>query len=144
MWLCPAAVAHNVDPVYLLALCKAESDVGYGIDPRAERWGIGPDVSFGAYQFTLGFGFWADRSTDQTNLIAFRDYVVTHPTEVADYAAAWLSRELPAVGNEVLRAFVVYNSGGDNLDNPMWLAQWGANVQRYRDALAWAEQYRLA
>lgn len=166
-WLLPAAAAHQVDPVTLLALARAESDEGAGIDPRAERWGArtaaaraaiaagdipalasviaeaGADISFSAFQVTLAFGYWPDPSATPANLLRFRAQAFANPAQVADCVAAWLARTLPTVAGDALRAFVVYNSGGDNLGEAWYQERWGANIRRYAAALTWAEGFRV-
>ena len=161
--LCDTAREAGVDPITLLALSRAESVV----DATAERYGgythkaqqalalrdmegfakvivlAGADVSFSEFQLTLGFGFWKDQTPSVENILAFRQYLQSHREEIMLYVGKWLVETLPTVDNDPLRAFVKFNSGGDNLNKSWYIQNYGDNIQRYRDALAWAEDYRI-
>ncbi len=140
--LCTAAQAHGLDPVWLLALVMAES--GKGPDPRAERWGVWPDVSFGYAQFIVLYSYVGDHTNTPENIQFVRDYVFAHPAEDLDQAAAKLAWALDYASDDgsILGALTAYNAGSDRRDDPGWMARWGGNVISYGWALEWAEGYR--
>ncbi len=158
-----AATKHNLDPIALLALIKAES----GLNQKAERWGsftgnaqnaielgntdmlqsiidhVWPDISFSYSQRIVLYHDQGDHMPTVENCLAVRDYVFTHPDEDLGAAADRLARAiLRSSDGSVLGGMCVYNAGSDYRDDPVWVKRWGGNVASYQSAITWAEALR--
>jgi hypothetical protein len=161
-----AATANGLDPVHLLALIMAES--GRTPNPKAERWGretgvaqaaiaagdthtlmsiigrAGADISFGYSQRIVMYHDQGDRSHSLNNVLAVRDYVFSHPEEDIMAAARRFSHGIQqSLDGTALGGLIVYNSGADRRNDPVWMKQWAGNVASYQRALEEAEQYAV-
>ncbi len=135
-----ACVGTDVPPYVLLALCKAES----GLNFRAERYGVWPDISFGPTQQTVAYAPWGDRTNTPANIEYVHQYILNHTDEILKYTVGQLSDNKPrSLDNSWLGAMTVYNAGSDRRNDPTWMAKWSANVVRYQQALAWALTYAI-
>lgn len=121
----------------MLALIKAES----GLNPKAARYGVWPDVSFGYSQYIVLYHYFGDHTPTQQNIDTVRDYVFSHPDRDLDEAAIKLSMciDYYSLDGSVLGGMVAYNAGSDRRDDPEWMAKWGNNVVSYQWALQDAE-----
>lgn len=162
--VCDVAEQTGVDPVHLLALMKAESN----LNPYAERWGIytadarsaiesvdfallesiiataWPDISFGYSQRIVLYHDTGDRSASVENCLLVRDYVFSHQEEDIMAAATRLRGcfSNPTCDGSIISALVVYNAGSDRRNDPVWAARWRGNVASYERALAFADAFR--
>lgn len=136
---------YDVPTVAVLAMLIAES----GLNPRAERWGVHPDISFGLSQITietakgygLGDGTLATALSVRTALFNRATAVDLGTRHLAGNLAYVRERKPQQVGDALLLdALRVYNGGGGALDNPAWEARWAANVASYRVALRRAHE----
>jgi hypothetical protein len=156
-----AALANDLDPVWLLALIQAES----GLNPRAERWGRRtqeaqeaiqanddgalqavidtqwPDISFGYSQRIVLYHELGDRQPTADNCRSVRDQVFADPESDIQAAARRLAgcKNHPSFdGETALSAMVIYNAGSDRRDDAQWYKSWYGNVQNYQRAIDWA------
>lgn len=166
-WILDAAHLADIDPIYLLALIKAES----GLNGKAERYGtntqeflqrllwynrgdrsqatelqrlideVWPDISFGYSQRIVLYHDYGDRSTALENVLAVRQQVFTNPEEDIQAAASRLAEaKNRSLDDTYLGAMVVYNAGSDRRDDSEWMSKYGANVRAYATYIAWAEE----
>lgn len=133
-----AAALWHVDPVLLLALCKAES----GLNPTAAREGVWPDVSYGPGQIcvataaSLGYG---DGSNTAANRALVRD-LLTNWAMGLDATARLLADCVRRADGDWLGSLVCYNAGHIPPPGDPWWTRWAGNVASYQRALAWAKQ----
>lgn len=133
-----AAVQYQVDPIFLLAGCIAESDL-YEQAVREEAW---PDVSYGLTQVTVA---WLELPPLFTP--GFRGNPDTPDRRSA--AQTWLCRAeniLPYTAERYARLLAQY---GDPVEawcrwnNPGLPSDQNPNQGRYRESLQKAEAYRV-
>lgn len=133
-----AAERHGCPVVGLLACLKAES----GLDPRAERWGTWPDVSFGLGQQTAAYAPVGDGTSSPENLERVKAWLFDRRNAI-ETAAVHLSIDYAVArgcgDGSLLGGLVVYNYGGwPGRDSSYW-REYAGNVANYRAAIEWAE-----
>lgn len=112
-----------------------------GLNPRAERWGVWPDVSFGLTQITVAlageFGY-GDGSGTPANCASVRAALFDRETAL-EVGAAYLYGCLITAGHDWLGALRVYNGGSWALTDE-YAERYPGNLASYERALAWAHQ----
>lgn len=133
-----AAAKYDLPVVLLVALCRAES----GCDPKAEN---PRDPSFGltmVYVPTAGAYGIGDGTKGAANVRAVRAWLMV-PENAVELGARILAKYWQDAPNEgrakMLLALCGYNHGHIPATHDRYWVTWRRNVQRYQDALTWAE-----
>lgn len=140
-----AADAAGIPLELALACAIAESD----LNPRAERRGAWPDISFGYGQQIVLYHYLGDHTSSPENIAAVREGVFADPQWNLDDMCKRLASDLqrvqnvdlgPVAGDQLLGALVVYNSGSWHSANDAWWGAWSGNVRNYQRALTQARE----
>jgi cell wall-associated NlpC family hydrolase len=134
-----AAETAGIPLEFALTCAIAES----GLNPRAERYGAWPDISFGYGQQIVLYHYLGDRSSTPANIAAVRDSVFADPqgnlNDMCIRLASCLQRVQgvdlsPVNGDPLIGALVVYNAGSWKPAGDPWWNAWAGNVRNYQAA----------
>lgn len=111
-------------------MLKAES----GLNPYAERWGKGLDVSFGLAQLIVST---ANSYGIQGDAYAVREALFDRETSIG-LGARHLAMCYRTAGGDWLMSLIVYNSGQMHWPGDWYYTMYAANIAAYERAIEWA------